>query len=55
MIGQLVVLNYSFYCHNVYFLDGYHTFFIFCIYLPSQSADKMLENSMPVPFDSKVY
>lgn len=55
VIGQLVVLNYSFYCHNVYFLDGYHTVFIFCIYLPSQSADKMLENSMPVPFDSKVY
>lgn len=52
---QLIVLNYSFYYHNVYFLDDCHTFFMFCIYLPSPSADKMLENSMPVPFNSKVY
>lgn len=51
VIGQLIVLNYSFYCHNVYFLDDYHTFLMFCIYLPSQSADKMLENSMAVSFD----
>lgn len=52
---QLVVFNYSFYYHNVYFLDDYHIFLMLCIYLPSQSADKMLENSMPVPFDSKLY
>lgn len=52
---QLIVLNYSFYYHNVYFLDDHHTLFMFCVYLPSQSADKMLVNSMSVPFDSKVY
>lgn len=52
---QLIVLNYSFNYHSVYFLDDCHTSFMFCIYLPSQSADKMLEKSMPVPFNSKVY
>lgn len=52
---QLIMLNCSFSYHSVYFLDDCHTFFTFYIYLPSWSADKMLENSMPVPFDSKVY